>query len=148
MNLLPAIDLNTIAPVAGLAAIAVVIILALLLRAMLHSRIALVIAIVIGIIAAGPALGAIASHIIGTLAIVVIVMAIAGIAALLIIRSHPDLLALAHETLSLLPHKASPEQAPPLALPPAADRPTSITVIDQPPARRIVHRNSGSDWGF
>jgi len=146
MTIFQPIDLNTILPVAGLAAIAIVVIVVLLVRTVLHSRLALVIAIIIGVVAAGPVLGGLLVAALNIVAVALIVGAGATIAVLLIIRSHPDLLALARDALSLLPRQ-QPPGLPPIPSSIEAPRPNAIQIIDQP--RRITHRNSGgSDWGF
>jgi hypothetical protein len=148
MNIFQNIDLNNIAPIIGLAAIAVLIIAALLLRAVLHSRIALVIAVVIGVALAGPALGGALASIISSLVVMAIVIAVAVLGALLIIRSHPDLRDLAREAISLLPRRST--LAAPSPIKGEGRGEGSITVIDQPApvTRHVTRHNSGSDWGF
>jgi hypothetical protein len=149
MNLIPNIDLSSIVPIAALAAIAAVCIIALLLRSLLHSRIALLIAVVAGVVIAGPTLGGTFAAIFNSLAIVLIVCAGATLAALLIIRSHPDLRDLARDALSLVPRQSA-IVTPPLSQTGEVGR-GSITVIDQPqttPRTRTHRVNGGSDWGF
>lgn len=146
---LPQIDLNSVLPVAGLAAIAIVVIIALLLYTILHSRLALLLAIVAGIVVAGPALGAVLTNIINTFAVVLIVGAACAVGVLLIIRSHPDLLDMSREALSLLPRKTS-EPPTTLMIPPANTSSRAIIVDHPSPRQRTVSRQTtdGSDWGF
>jgi hypothetical protein len=150
MNLFPQIDMKDVFPVIGLAAIAIVVLVALLARTLFHSRLAVAIVVVIGLIIAGPMIGNVAVSIVNTAAVVFIIGAGALVAMLLIIRSHPDLLAMAREALSLLPQKTQPPQVP--YIPPAISSPreNSITIVDAPPQpRRVTRRNSGGDeWGF
>lgn len=147
MNLLPQIDLNTVMPVLGLAAIAIVVIVALLLRTVLHSRLALLIAIVLGVIIAGPALGGILAAIVNTLAVMLVIVSLAVIAVLLIIRSHPDLLTLAHNALLLLPRQPMPS-APPNMLPARTETPPDSIALVEPSRRKIARRTGGDEWGF
>jgi hypothetical protein len=147
MNLIPNIDLSSIVPIAALAAIAAVCVIALLLRSLLNSRIALLIAVVAGVVIAGPTLGGAFAAIFNSLAIVLIVCAGATLAALLIIRSHPDLRDLARDALALVPRPSA------LVTPPPSQTGEVgrglITIIDQPQTTPRTHRvNGGSDWGF
>src|SRR5512136_2606636 len=120
MNLFPNIDLNAIAPVAGLAAIAAICIVALLFRSLLHllrgllnSRIALVIAIVAGVAISGPTLAAALSGIIWALIPLALVLAGIIVAVLVLLSRNPELIDLARD---LIPHKAEPPAQPPLEL--------------------------------
>lgn len=145
---LPQIDLNGLLPIAGLAAIAVAIIAALLLRSLLHSRLALLIAIVAGVVLAGPALAGSIASIIWALVPLAIVLAGGMVMVLWLLHRNPELLSIARD---IVPRRAP--DTPPLALP-AAPR-TDTVVINQPaavqqPASRskTLVSTDGERWGF
>jgi hypothetical protein len=145
MSLLSSLDLASIVPLVALAALAVFVGLVLLLRVVLHSRAVVPVTIVVGVVLAGPALGGALAAIVNSLVIAIIVCAGATIAALLILRSHPDLREIARDALSLLPRRSA------ITPPPVAEnQQNAITVIDQPAiVRRVTrHNDAGKDWGF
>ncbi len=146
MNLFPQIDLNALAPIAGLAAIAVVCIGALLVHSLIRSRIALLIAIVAGVALAGPALLAALIGIVYALIPLALVLAGAALGLIFLLGRNPDLISLARD---LMPRPAPPElpeppetlvispaQRPGLAAPRPAAPKQKITIID------------GDRWGF
>jgi hypothetical protein len=144
---LPDINLSGLLPVAGLAVIAVACIAALLLRSVLHSRVALLIAVVGGIVIAGPTLTFGMAQIVGALAPLAIVALIAGVSGLWLVQRNPTLLGIARD---LVPPRGTPAQPPP------PEQGSGIVVIDQPkatparlPARRVTIVDPDKDnWGF
>jgi hypothetical protein len=143
-------DLSNLLPVAGLAAIAVVCIAALLLRSLLHSRVAMLIAVVAGIVIAGPALAGALTSIVWALVPLGVVVVAGIVVVLWLLHRNPELLSLARD---VVPRKAPPAQQMPLELP----APSSAVVINQPRettaatpqrARTAVLRGDGDRWGF
>jgi hypothetical protein len=144
---LPQIDVNSILPVAGLALIAVICIMALLLHGLLRSRIALLIAVIIGVVLAGPALAGALTSIVWALVPLGVVLVIGVVVVLWLLNRSPDLMSLARD---VVPHKAPPAVAP-LEL----HAPSSTVVVNQPremtvapPARSktvVLHEDR---WGF
>jgi hypothetical protein len=148
MNL-PSIDLSTILPVVGLAAIAVLCGLALIVHGLLRSRIALLIAVVIGVVVTGPTLAGALVNVVWAL-VPLGVVAIAGIVTVMwLLNRNPELLSLARD---VVPHRAE-TPAKPLEL---QAPPTGAVVINQPRettatpqrSRTVVLRGDGDRWGF
>ena len=146
---LPQIDFNGILPVAGLALIAVLCILALLVSVLLRSRIALLIAIVVGVVVAGPTLANALMNVVWALVPLGLVLVAGLVAVLWLMQRNPELLSLARD---VIPRKAQTPVTPPLEL----QEPNSAVVINQPPAtstatprrsQTVVIRD-GDRWGF
>lgn len=145
---LPQLDLNAILPVAGLALIAALCVVALLIHGLLSSRVALLIAVVIGVVVAGPTLAGALTSIVWALVPLGIVVVAGIVVVLWLLNRNPELLSLARD---VVPHKAPPAQ-PPLELP----APPSAVVINQPReasatpqrSRTTVLRGDGDRWGF
>lgn len=141
----PQIDLNTILPVAGLAAIAVLCVVALLVHSLLRSRIALLIAIVIGVVVAGPTLAGALTNIVWALVPLGVVVVAGIVVVLWLLNRNPELLALARD---VVPRKTQTPTQPPLEL---QTPPPGAVVINQPPqtVRKTTTRIiDGDRWGF
>lgn len=148
---LPQIDINGILPVAGLALIAVVCVIALLLHGLLRSRLALLLAVVAGVVLAGPALANALTSIVWALVPLGVVLIVGGVIVLWLMNRNPELMALARD---VLPRKVPPATPTPLELP----APSSAVVINQPQdssataprrtVRTIVSNDAGDRWGF
>jgi hypothetical protein len=144
---LPEINLNGLLPIAALALIAGFCIIALLVRSVLHSRIALLIAVVIGVMAAGPTLANSAAAIVGALVPLGVVLVVGGVTVVWLLQRNPELMSLVRD---LVPRRSA------LSTPPTENSSgTAITVIDQAGAPRqtvrIVRTSVNQDadrWGF
>jgi hypothetical protein len=141
---IPQIDLNGILPVAGLALIAIMCVVALLLNGLLRSRIALLLTVIAGVVLAGPTLANALTNIVWALVPLGVVLVAGGVVVLWLLNRNPELMALARD---IVPRK-EPQQSPPLELPPASN----AVVINQPQAapRRsqtvVIHDRDR--WGF
>jgi hypothetical protein len=152
---LPEINLNGLLPVAGLALIAVLCIAALLVRSLLHSRIALLIAVVAGVVAAGPTLAFALTQIVGALVPLGVVVVIGGVAVVWLLNRNPELMALVRD---VVPRKETPTSPPTPLLMPGKTPGTyggegsRTIVIDQPREQNVrrlpVPRDQGDKWGF
>jgi hypothetical protein len=144
---LPDINLNGILPIAALALIAGFCIIALLVRSVLHSRIALLIAVVIGVMAAGPTLANAAAAIVGALVPLGVVLIVGGVTVVWLLQRNPELMSLVRDLV--------PRRSTTLSTPPDVQQieQSKTMVIDQLPAprqavRRTVNRSNTDDWGL
>lgn len=139
---LSSIDLNSILPIAGLVLIAVVCIGALLVSALLRSRIALLIAVVIGVVVAGPALAGALTNIVWALVPLGVVIVVGVVAGLWVVSRNPDLMALARD---VVPKRQEQGQPPVIIDQLQAPR----TTVQHPTVRRSVTVDRDRDtWGF
>ena len=149
---LPEINLNGIIPTLALALIAAVCIVALLVRSLLHSRVALLIAVVGGVILAGPTLALALERMVGALVPLGVVLIIGGVTTLWLLQRNPELMSLVREAL--------PGRSPLVTPPPSTigenGNGSASTVIDQPgtprqtvqTARSMQTKPDADRWGF
>jgi hypothetical protein len=157
---MPRIDLSDVLPIVGLALIAVVCVAALLVRSLLHSRVALLIAVVIGMVVAGPTLAYALAQIVGALVPLLIVACLSAVGILYLVQRNPELLAVVRDVATrkttLTPGSSSSVMRPTTALTLAEEDGKRIVVIDNPPQARDVRRmpqptgnSQRTDrWGF
>jgi hypothetical protein len=145
---LPDINLNGLLPIAALALIAGFCIIALLVRSVLHSRIALLIAVVIGVMAAGPTLANAAAAIVGALVPLGVVLIVGGVTLVWLLQRNPELMSLVRD---LVPRRSTTTINAPQDMPQIEQSKTMV--IDQLPAprqtvKRTVSRGGTDDWGL
>jgi hypothetical protein len=142
---LPQIDFVPLLPVAGLALIAIVCVIALLISALLRSRLALLLAVVVGVVRHWRMRSR--CHMLVPLGVVLIA---GGVVVLWLLQRNPELMSLARD---VVPRKASQVTQQPLELP----APNSSIVINQPHdssattprrTRTIVSNEAEDRWGF
>ncbi len=139
---MPAINLNGIIPT---------IALALLLRSILHSRVALLIAVVAGIVLAGPALAFALERIVGALVPLGMVLIVGGVIAIWLLQRNSELMSLVKDVLTrkstiTLPSQTGQQNG----------NNGKTVIIDQLPAQRqtvpVVRRarvdQDADRWGF
>lgn len=151
-------DISGILPIAGLALVAVVCSVALILRSLLHSRVAMVIAVIVGVVAAGPALAFALAQIVGALVPLGVVAIIGVVVTMYLVQRNPELMSVVRDVVPRRP------VMPPSPLPsPWKGEGGKTVVIDQPSAkgshigapqpdrrvtvRRSAPRRGGDTWG-
>lgn len=148
---LPQVNLNDVLPIAGLALVAVLCVAALLVRSILHSRIALLIAVVVGVVVAGPALAIALTNIVWALVPLGVVIVVGVVAGLWVVSRNPEMIALVRDvaprrmTYTTPPQPLLLEQGKGVVIdqPQGAGKPQAVQV------RKSVTVNQDVDgWGF
>lgn len=154
MNIqLPEINLNGVLPIVGLALIAVLCIVALVLRSLLHSRVAMVIAVIVGVVVAGPTLAFALAQIVGALVPLFVVAIVGVVGVVWMVQRNPDLMSVVRDVVPR--RSATPKIAPQDAKTVVIDQLDSrqqqhagMTVAPRQPVKRTVQRGGMDDWGL
>ncbi len=136
---------ENIGSIIALALVALLCVVGLVLRTILHSRLVLVVAIIIGIVIAAPHIGGVVATIANALTVLLVVAAgVVGFLFWLMSRS-PEVAEVVRDVIAMLPRRNTTQQIQPVQPPIIIDQPQTPAAIQALRVRR-VQQHVDKDW--